>query len=134
MIFELVGFIGIITLVLIALSEQSKTPVIGIAGSILLLILGFSILIDGIEIKTGETQITTGGITTTGTELAVADDNETTTTINLIADNNETTTTTYTYSEPTVDIGGNNLIDALGILFIILSIVGILRYSIEVGK
>jgi len=59
---ELLGLLGVFDLILFAFSEFSRRREIGVIASLLLLIMGFIIVIDGIQFVTGTTVIAGGCI------------------------------------------------------------------------
>lgn len=118
MYLEVLGFAGIIVVVLAFFSETLRLPVLGIGASVLLLISGLWVLIDDVQVRTAET--------VTGSTILQADN--VTTVQNL--------TTAYTYSDvPPLTFGSTTWAFSwvLGLVLTLISIMGFLYYTLEQG-
>jgi len=71
MILELVIFFSAIIISLIFFAESGRHPPLGIIGSIVLLILGLWIVVDGIQYQTSELKMTNSTTTTDGNDTSM---------------------------------------------------------------
>jgi len=134
MLLEILGFFGIFFIIAFYFAEQKK-PHIGIITSLFLIVFGLLVMADGIQMKTGETNIITGldtgiedmngtsdllGNTTTYYENALT---------NTTITRNETKT--YTYADipaiPYIDIS-----QVFGMIISLFGMYGTLHYIGEV--
>lgn len=114
MYLELIGFFGIIIMILVILGEQ-KQPFLGFTGSILLLVMAYWILQGGIQITTGQTKV----ITQTGTQNALNG----TTTLNVTTTENIQSIYTNVPVLPFYEL--SNL---LSLILIFLALYGLYHY------
>jgi len=105
MLFEVVGFWGLICLACFAFAEfKDDLKIIGFVGGALLIILGLMIATGPIQVKTGELTTSiesanlTGPGTQTGTTVAIQNSTSNTVTVLGITTDNTTSNTTTTYN------------------------------------
>lgn len=123
------AFFGIIIFLLLAYGAFAKVRLYSILGSLFLLVFGLFILIDGVQLKTGETTLTTG--------LSYEDCNCTEYEIRgqtyifgkaTVYALNETTT--YNYATPT-QISVFEWSNILSLIFILAGISGMYIYALQ---
>lgn len=138
MLLEIVGFVGAFIVLLYYFAEQKK-PLLGLAGSVVMMVLGFWILSDGLQIRTGE-QVTeatasleNGSIVGASAGTAELDGNTTTYSEDLTSGTNLTLSgtrsqnVTYVYAPiPAAPYTGTS--PFIGLMLVILSIYGLLYY------
>ena len=78
MIFEIFAFFGIVIALLAAAAELGQKPFLGIAASVLLLVLSFWVLLDSVQFPYATQTIVTGSEGRTGTNLQSSTSNSTT--------------------------------------------------------
>jgi len=119
MYLEVVGFWGLICLIMFALAEYSRKNVtIGIIGGVLLVLLGAWLLAEQIQIKTGESTIITQNITTAAN--------------GSITYSPSVVTQTNTYTGATA--GFFNLNQTLGIIFMLIGLWAAFKYSMALNE
>lgn len=112
MIFEMIGFIGLIILALVYFSKDNG--LLGLFASILILVLGFWIQASGIQIQTGQ--------------ISITNTNSTTTNSSTVSFENQTISGAYV-DIPTTPF--TSITDMLGISFILLGIYGLAFYVVK---
>ena len=120
MILELVILMGIGSVVLFAFAETQHKKVVGIFGSIIMIMLGVGIATDGIQMMTGISTTTAGNqtITINGT------------TNTTIVDVNITDTNTYYYTDLALPYG--NIKDFAALLILGLGLFALIFYGLNV--
>lgn len=138
MLLEVIGFMGAFIVLLFYFAEQKK-PVLGLAGSITLMVLSFWILSDGIQIRSGElvtettASLDNGSIVGASVGTAELDGNTTTYSEDLTSGSNLSSSgttnksLTYVYSAvPATPYTGTS--PFLGLMLLLLSVYGLLYY------
>lgn len=129
MILEVLGFIGILILILIYLAEQKK-PVLGIAGSLILFLTAFWVWGEGIQVQSGTTA--TLQLTALHAQNETAEQTDNTTATNLTGNYTVTGTATLTpdYTMITAPFGAAFAFkDFLGFIFMMLGTYGFWHYA-----
>jgi len=132
MYLEIIAFIGAIVLILVFFAETKK-PILGLAASFILFILGYWVFTDGIQMQTGESLAET--ITLSG--------NSTISSTEVVSGNDTTTTGSTSFSENKTLFGNSTKIyedipatsitplhEFLGVVFMLLSIFGMFNYTL----
>jgi hypothetical protein len=152
MIFDSFILFGAIILVCIAWAEFGKKQAFGILGSILLLVMGFWIYSDGLQIQTGQITTfsgldnTTGLANLTGNHLQGENSTTTnsstssTTAISMNDSTASTSSTSFGHLETTTKVYADipatpflslKIKDFLGLIFNLLGLAGLLYYSLQ---
>ncbi len=127
MYLELLAFFGLFLLILYVIAEGTRKPIVGAFASLLLITLGVWVIVDGLQMRTGDvltknefqnqtvsfnnaTNATTTALTTTGTD-----------------------TTVYVYSPvPATPYLGLQFV--LGIVLVLLGLYGATYYAMRFGE
>lgn len=123
------AFFGLIIFLLLTYGVFAKVRLYSLLGSLFLFIFGLYILSDGVQLKTGETVITTGTVVQdcNCTDLYVNDELVGATKSNLY---NLNATTTYNYETPT-KISVFEWSNILALIFILAGISGMYIWAVQ---
>lgn len=143
MIFEIFAFFGLTVIALAVLAEMGRKPFLGIAASVILLILSIAVLTDGIQFRTGEntlsaeTQLISNSTAVQSGVSVPQLDNSTlfaknSTFSSSTASLSKNSTTTYTYANipaitPVIEIKV-----LLWLILMFISLYGLIAYAEEI--
>lgn len=139
MIIEELALFGIFVFLLYVFAESKPSRIIiGVLASCLLILLGFSIVLDGVQITNGQIKtITTTGTNADNINATLIDANTTLSNVNGTASTTALETATNTYasiSALSTTVFGFSLSFILGCAAVLFGIIGMVDYSLRIGK